>query len=258
MLPDVTRLHAIPLVAMLLAACSSDSATSAKNDSGQTTKENGQATKVSGPETAPDGTKLGQLRTSEHIDLNLLVNKTPAEVEAVLGPAQETGSDRLSCVRFVPERVFFSCEQEIRVWRRPPFEAVRIEFEDGRAANVSLSGLPGEGSFDVDAALASVGVSLPEAPAHDNPPLGVGGEPEAVVDRWEWSNDRARLRVDGLEHRVRVSVVDSLWSRAKIEIINNHPLDPGQAARIKPVKGAAPGEPSSPASESASADQPPN
>ena len=231
---------------MLLAACSTDSATSAKNESGQTTNEDGQATKVSGPETAPDGTKLGQLRSSEHIDLNLLVNKTPAEVEAVLGPATETGTDRLSCVRFVPQRVFFSCEHEIRVWKRPPFEQVRIEFEDGRAANVSLSGLPGEGSFNLDAALASIGVSLPEAPSHDNPPLGIGGEPEAVVDRWEWSNDRARLRVDGLEHRVRVSVVNSEWSRAKIEIINNHPLDPGQTARIKPAQGSAPADAMSP------------
>jgi hypothetical protein len=226
---------------VLLAACSSDSAPSAnKNEPTPVDKKAGQATNVSGPAAAPDGTTLGQLRSSEHIDLNLLVNKTPAEVEAVLGPAQNTGTDRISCVRFVPERVFFACEHEIRVYQRPPFGQIRIDFEDGRAANVALDGLPGEGKFDLDAALASVGVVLPEAPSHDNPPLGVGGEPEAVVDRWEWANDRARLRVDGLEHRVRVSVVDFEWRRAKIEIINNHPLDPGQTARIKSVKGSSP------------------
>ncbi len=195
----------------------------------------------------PDGTTLGQLRTTEHIDLNLLVNKTPAEVEAVLGAAQQVGSDQVSCVRFVPERVFFACQQEIRLYQHPPFEQIRVEFEDGRAANVALSGLPGEGAFNLVAALASVGVSMPDAPKHDNPGLGVGGEPDAVVDRWEWSNSRARLRIDGLEHRVRVSVVNSEYRRAKLEIINNSPLSPEQAARIKPAKG-----------ESSSVSEPPN
>jgi hypothetical protein len=182
---------------------------------------------------------LGQLRSTEHIDLNLLVNKTPAEVEAVLGAAESTGSDRVSCVRFVPERVFFACEQEIRVYQHPPFEQIRVEFEDGRAANVALTGLPGEGQFNLDTALDLAGVVLPESPSHDNPPLGVGGEPSDVVDRWEWVNSRARLRVDGLEHRVRMSVVNSEYRRAKLEIINNNPLSPEQAARIKPVQGAA-------------------
>jgi hypothetical protein len=229
------------LSTLLLAACSSDSATSATQDGakpsgdGQTINE----PRVSGPAMMDDGTTLGQLRTSEHIDLNLLVNKTPAEVEAVLGAAKEVGSDQSSCVRFLPERVFFACEQEVRLYQHPPFEQIRIEFEDGRAANVALSGFPGEGPFNLDAALASVGVLLPEAPAHDNPPLGIGGDPGDTVDRWEWSNSRARLRVDGLEQRVRVSVVNSEYGRAKLEIINNNPLSPEQAARIKPVQGAS-------------------
>jgi hypothetical protein len=231
------------LSTLLLAACSSDSATSAaQDDQAKPAKGDGQTTnepRVSGPAAMPDGTKLGQLRTSEHIDLNLLVNKTPAEIEAVLGAAQDSGSDRVSCVRFVPERVFFACVQEIRVYQHPSFEQIRVEFEDGRAANVALSGLPGEGSFNLDVALASVGVSMPETPSHDNPPPGIGGEPGDVVDRWEWSNARARLRVDGLEQRVRVSVVNSEYRRAKLEIINNNPLSSEQAARIKPVKGAA-------------------
>lgn len=239
----MTRLHATLLGTLLLGACSSDSATGAsKDEAGQPTESgDGQTTKtrVSGPAAASDGTALGQLRTSEHIDLNLLVNKSPAEVEAVLGPPQETGSDRVSCVRFIPARVFFACQQEIRTYAKPPFEQIRIEFEDGLAANVSLIGLPGEGTFNLDAALASVGVVLPEAPAHDNPALGIGGEPGDVVDRWEWSNSRARLRVDDLEHLVRVSVVNSEYRRAKLEIINNNPLSPEQAARIKPVKGTS-------------------
>lgn len=239
------------LSAVLLAACSSDSATSAaQNEEAKPTGDGRTINepRVSGPAALPDGTTLGQLRTSEHIDLNLLVNKTPAEVDAVLGAAQHTGSDRGSCVRFVPERVFFACQQEIRVYQRPPFEQIRIEFEDGRAANVALSGLPGEGPFNLDAALASVGVLLPEAALHDNPPLGMGGDPGDVVDRWEWSNSRARLRVDGLEQRVRVSVINSEYRRAKLEIINNNPLSPEQAARIKPVKGES----------SATSEPPPN
>jgi hypothetical protein len=144
-------------------------------------------------------------------------------------------------VRFVPERVFFACEQEIRVYQRPPFEQVRIEFEDGRATNVGLAGLPGDGPFKLDAALASVGVVMPETPLHDNPGLAIGGDPGDVVDRWEWPNDRARLRVDGLEQRVRVSVVNSDYRRAKLEIINNNPLSPEQTARIKTVGGESSG-----------------
>jgi hypothetical protein len=226
---------------LLLVACSSDSAKSANEKASQAAGSEGQAIKeprVSGPAAGPDGTSLGQLQTAEHIDLNLLVNKTPAEVEAVLGSAQDMGSDRVSCVRFVPERVFFACEQEIRVYQHPPFEQIRVEFEDGRAANVTISGLPGEGKFDLDAGLASVGVVLPDPPSHDNPPLGVGGDSGDVVDRWEWPNDRARLRVDGLEYRVRLSVVNSEYRRAKLEVINNNPLSAEQAARIKPVKGS--------------------
>jgi hypothetical protein len=238
------------LSTLLLAACPSDSATSASQNEGAKPIGAGPTTnepRVSGPATLPDGTTLGQLRTSEHIDLNLLVNKTPDEVDAVLGPPKDTGTDRVSCVRFVPERVFFACEQQIRVYQRPPFEQVRVEFEDGRAANIGITGLPGEGAFNLDAALASVGVLLPEAPSHSNPALGIGGDPGDVVDLWEWSNARARLRVDGLEHRVRVSVVNSEYRRAKLEIINNNPLSSEQAARIKPVKGETASSVSEPA-----------
>jgi hypothetical protein len=240
----------MPLCTVLLAACPGDSAMSANQNKALPADGKALEPRVSGPAVAPDGTTLGQLRSSEHIDLNLLVNKTPAEVEAVLGKPENLGSDRVSCVRFVPERVFFACQQEIRIYQRPPFAHIRVEFEDGRAANVTLSGLPGEGVFNVDAALALVGVVLPDAPSHDNPPLGVGGDPDDVVDRWEWGNSRARLRIDGLEHRVRVSVVNSDYRRSKLEIINNNPLSPEQTARIKPVKGS-PGE-------SSSSSEPPN
>jgi hypothetical protein len=74
--------------------------------------------------------------------------------------------------------------------------------------------------------------------------VGGGGPAAAVqpeVDRWEWGNSRARLRVDGLEQRVRVSVVNSEYRRAKLEIINNNPLNPEQVARIKTMPGESSG-----------------
>lgn len=249
MLPLVTRLQTSLLIAVLLTACAKDSAPGA--DAGQS-KARGQKTTeatpdASGPVADEDGTTLGRLEAAEHINLNALVNKTVAEVDAVLGSPADTGSDRISCVRFVPKRVFFACEQEIRVYQHPRFEQIRVEFEDGRAATVAVSGLPGEGEFEPEAALASVGVTVPDAPRHDNPPLSMGGEPGDVVDRWEWSNSRARLRIDGLEHRVRLSTINKEWSRSKLEIINNHPLNDEQKAKIKPVKGS--GEPAEPEPE---------
>jgi hypothetical protein len=234
------RLHASLIAALLLGGCTTDP----KTDAGKTTAD---AKAPTEPELGPDGKPLGRVVASQYIDLRQLANKTVAEVEDVLGEPTTTGTDRVSCVRFVPERVFFACEQQIRVYQRPPFEQVRVEFEDGRAANIGITGLPGEGAFNLDAALASVGVLLPEAPSHSNPALGIGGDPGDVVDLWEWSNASARLRVDGLEHRVRVSVVNSEYRRAKLEIINNNPLSSEQAARIKPVKGETASSVSEPA-----------
>ncbi|WP_146155980.1 hypothetical protein [Enhygromyxa salina] len=241
----MTRIQTSLLIAVLLTACAKDSAPGAdagpSKDSGQ--KATATPSAVSGPAQDAAGTTLGRIEASEHINLNALVNKTAAEVDAVLGSPSDTGSDRISCVRFVPKRVFFACEQEIRVYEHPQFEQIRVEFEDGRAAVVAISGLPGEGAFEPDAALASVGLVLPDAPHHDNPALGMGGEPGDVVDRWEWSNSRARLRIDGLEHRVRLSTVNGEWSRSKLEIIINHPLNDAQKAKIKPVRGAEPAAP---------------
>ena len=141
-------------------------------------------------------------------------------------------------MRFLPERVFYACEQSARIYDHEQFEQIRVDFEDGYAAQVTLSGLPGEGDFDPEAALASVGVSLPDKPKHDNPSMGMGGEPGDVVDRWVWGNSSARLRVDDLEHRVQLSVVNGDWRRSKLEIIVNHPLTPEQAAKIKLPRGA--------------------
>jgi hypothetical protein len=236
----VSRLHASLIAALLLGGCAKDPGDANKNDAKQNEPDD------AAPELGPDGKPLGRIVASQYIDLRTLANKPIAEVEAVLGEPTSTGTDRVSCVRFVPERVFFACEQEIRVYPHREFEFIRIEFEDGRAAMVALSGLPGDGPFDPKAALVAVGLELPGEPKHDNPPLNApqaGGEPGAVVDRWEWGNSRARLLIDGLEHRVRLTTVNGEWRRAKLELINNHPLTADQKQRIKPVPAAEPSTP---------------
>src|SRR5690606_22592419 len=73
----VTRLHVSLLCAMLLAACSPDSATGAD---GKPAAGGAGATpvghEVSGPAAANDGTSLGQLVANDLVNLNAIVNKT--------------------------------------------------------------------------------------------------------------------------------------------------------------------------------------
>jgi hypothetical protein len=231
------------LIAVLLTACSNDSASRANSDAGKKSA-NGQKANVDTPDSPEvsgpavvDGVALGQVKATPQINLNALVNKTSAQVDALLGPPKDVGTDRISCVRFLPDRVFFACEQEIRVYESEHFEQIRVEFEDGLSAMVAISGLPGEGPFEPIAALASVGVSVPDEPRHDNPPPAINGDSSDVIDRWEWGNSSARLRIDGLEQRVRLSVVNKDWRRAKLELINNHPLTDEQTAKIKLPRG---------------------
>lgn len=235
MLRPVTRLHASLLATLLLAACTKESASGAKTDA----DAGGSAATEADPKPklGADGKPLGRLSASEFLDLRELVNKTPEQVEAVLGEPSDTGKDRISCVRFVPERVFFACEQEIRLYSHTHFESIRVEYEDGRAAVVAVSGLPGDGPFDPRAAVLALGLELPGEPTHSQPKLD-RAEAGDAVDRWDWGNSGARLRVDGQEQRVRLSVVNGEWRRAKLEIINNNPLSPAQQERIKQPRGA--------------------
>ncbi len=174
------------------------------------------------------------------VDLAPLLNQTPEQVEIVLGQPTEKGTQRISCVRFVPERVFFACEQEARFYANPKFERIVVEYEDGVATTVQLVGLPGEGEFNPDKALAIAGLALPGNPHASRPPFGLGDTPDQVVQTWDWYNDSARMLVDGQQFRVRVSVVNDDWKRSKIEVINNSPLDEQQRKRIKPSKSAPP------------------
>lgn len=242
----MTRLHASLIAALLLGACSRDGASNSKQ---APEKARASDTEPTQPKLGADGQPLGRLSAAEHIDLRQIVNQTPEQVDAVLGQPIDTGSDRVSCVRFVPERVFFACEQQIRIYAHPQFESIRVEFEDGRAATVALAGLPGEGSFDPQQALATVGLELPGEPRHDNPPITsmAGDGSTDTVDRWEWGNSRARLLIDGLEHRVRLTAINGEWRRAKLELINNNPLSDEQKQRIKLPRGAEPASETEPA-----------
>ncbi|MFO7562956.1 MAG: hypothetical protein R6X02_09970 [Enhygromyxa sp.] len=233
----MTRLHASLIAALLLGGCQKDAPAEEARDEAKQAPPSADA--PAEPKLGPDGKPLGRVVASEFIDLREIANKTPEQVDALLDAPTDTGSDRISCVRFVPDRVFFACEQQIRVYGHRHFESVRVEFEDGRAAIIALSGLPGDGPFDPKAALKAVGLELPGEPVHDNPGF-VAAQEGDVVDRWEWGNDRARLLIDGLEQRVRLTVVNQEWRRAKLELINNNPLSPEQKQRIKPVRGEEP------------------
>ncbi len=179
---------------------------------------------------------LGRLTKGDVVPLAKILNRTLQEAEKVLGEPTDRGSGRISCVRFVPDRVFFKCEQETRVYdgSKLNLKFVDVEYEDGRAASVSLIGLPGDGPFDLERALSLVGLDLPGEPHHKQPTEFLPGD-ASDVRVWDFGNSAARLLVDGLQHRVQVSVVDSDWARAKIKVIVNHPLNADQTARIRPV-----------------------
>jgi hypothetical protein len=170
------------------------------------------------------------------IDLSGLLQQKPEVVEVVLGQPVETGKQRISCVRFVPERVFFACEQEARFYAFSGFERIEVEYEDGVAAAISLVGVMGEGAFEPQKALALAGLELEGEPHHERPAL-IGGQTD-VVDTWTWNNAQARMRVADKEHMVRISVINGEWARSQVEVFDNSPLTEDQKQRIKPIRGA--------------------
>jgi hypothetical protein len=160
-----------------------------------------------------------------------LLGKPPADVQKRLGEPTGKGMQRTSCVRFLPERIWFECNYAHQRYNDTTgtYKAVQVSYEDGKAAAVAFEGIPGEGAFDPVAALAKVGLELPSAPRPSEPAEG--------VRLWSWFNSEARLVVDGLQYRVEVSTVDDKWENGKVEIILNHPLDAAQQSRIKEVRG---------------------
>ena len=209
-----------------------------------TTKTRDEAAAPSKAENAPDPTPApsrvdqassdepseptkGRFISGAPLPLGSLLGKSPQEVEPSLGEPKGKGMMKKSCVRFLPDRVFFECNY---AWQRyadqsGTYEAVLVGYEDGKAASIAVEGIPGEGAFDPKAALAKVGLELPEAPTRSEP------TDEAKV--WSWFNDKARLLVDGAQYRVEVSSVGDQWSTSKVEIILNQPLSAEQKAKIK-------------------------
>jgi hypothetical protein len=181
------------------------------------------------PEDEKAAQTMGRILPDAPIPLHEVLGHAPADAEKVLGEPTETGSSRISCVRFLPDRTFFACEQEARAYadKSGKFEGIRVEYEDGKAASIALTGLVGEGDFSPEQALTIVGLELP-------------GEfrtikPKPEVEVWDYWNSEARLVLDGKQYRVQVSVVDGEWPRSKVEIMINHPLTDDEKSRIKPA-----------------------
>jgi hypothetical protein len=165
-----------------------------------------------------------------------LIGKPPAEVQAQLSEPLAKGMARGSCVRFVPERTWFSCKFALQRYgdKGGAYKAIGVEYEDGVATTLAFEGpTRAEGTVDPRAALAYVGLELPGEPKLDTP--------DAQTQVWSWFNGAARLRIDGHQYRVVVSSVGADWSRTKIELILNDPLSDEQRARVMPV-----GQPSAP------------
>lgn len=196
----------------------------------------GPADPDAGP-TKADETKTDPAKDLGRLDATLLplgdmLGAAPQVVEGHLGPPKAKGGRRESCVRFVPDRVWFSCES---VWQRyedknGTLSGVRVFYEDGVATAIGLESIPGQGPFDPRKALEIAGVHLPGEPTLQTP--------EASVRIWSWFNNQARLKVKGREYKVEVSVIGDDWHSAKVEVILNDRLNADEKARLLPTKGA--------------------
>jgi hypothetical protein len=184
----------------------------------------------------------GSVRDDVPYPLAALLGRPRAEVEAKLGAKRDkdTGG-RSTCVRFVPERTWFRCESR---WQRyddlapSRFGAVMVTYEDGVVAAFTLDGLPGEGAFDHQRALALAGLELPGEPRVRKPQNPLDPSRSADVTVWSYFNDAARLEVGGRQYRVEVSVVEGQWARAKVDVILNDRLNDDERARIVPAGDA--------------------
>ncbi len=178
---------------------------------------------------------MAKLLDGAPLPLAELMGKSPQDVQPKFGEPTGKGLVRESCIRFVPERVWFGCKY---VYQRyadisGKFEAVQVTYEDGAVTGLGFEGLKGEGEFTPTAALAFIGLELP----------GPGKEtsPSENVQLWSWFNNTARLLIDGKQYRVSVSVVGGEWSSSKVEVILNHPLTDEQKAKVR--TGAEPAAP---------------
>ena len=186
-----------------------------------------------GPGLARD-TSDAIIRDDVALPLSSLLGQVPQDVEAMLGDPPGKGFLKNSCVRFAPKRIFFGCEYASQTYadKTGTFGSVTVDYEDGRSARVAFTGLPGEGPLTWQEALALVGLEIPRAPATRSPADG--------VTVWSWYNGAARLFIGGQQYRVEASVVGDDRSRAKVDVILNHPLSPEQEAKIIEVTAKRP------------------
>lgn len=168
------------------------------------------------------------VRDGVPLPLTSLLGHPPPDVQARLGEPTGKGMQRSTCVRFVPERVWFDCNY---AWQRyhdatGRYAAIQVAYEDGVATEVAFEGIPGDGAFDPRVALEHVGLVLPKPPRQSEPALG--------VTLWSWFNSEARLLIDGKQYRVEVSSRGD-WASSKVDVILNDPLTEEQKAKIRPT-----------------------
>jgi hypothetical protein len=125
---------------------------------------------------APRPTKLAQARDDVPLPLTKLLGRRSPRCRRSSASTLGKGMVRDSCVRFVPERVFFTCKyaQQRYADKTDNFAAVRSAYEDGVATEVAYDGWKhGSGAFTPEALLAGVGLVLPEPGAAAAPADGV-------------------------------------------------------------------------------------
>jgi hypothetical protein len=208
----------IPALALALLACGSSPYGSSQDDAPQ------KATIDEGPLGAIVG---GPLPIAE------MLGHSPPEVQAHLGDPLGKGGVRKSCVRWVPDKTWFSCDH---AWQRyadksGTFDAIGVEYENGKASMLAFEGVPGDGAFEPRKALAAVGLQLPGEPTQSAPAEG--------VTLYSWFNSASRLRIHGRQYRVEVSTVGGTWDASRVAIVLNDPLSDEEKAKIVPVKGQA-------------------
>jgi hypothetical protein len=212
------------------ASCSGANETTSKEERAST------ATESTDLKAQPKPTKIskgGQFLADAPVKWSDILRATPEAVAAVLGDHTREGGGRISCVRFLPKRVHFACTHVARDYAHPAFEKVTVDFEDGRAAAVSLVGFKGAaGDFSIDAATKAAGIKAARPP---RPQSAEGAEV------FVWFNHEAQLLVAKDQFLMRLSTVDRDWAKTKLEVIFNGPLSDEEKARTKAHKaGAAP------------------
>ncbi len=222
---------------IVLLGCPADENASAarKGDAKAKADAKGDAKPDAKVDAKADAPKNGRVLEGP-LPIEAMLGHTPAEVEAKLGDTLGKGVQRKSCVRYVPDRTWFSCQHARQRYADPngKFTAIGMEYEDGKASAISFDGFVTEGAFTPEAALAIVGIEVPGQPKVEEP------EPGAKV--YSWFNASARLLIGGRQYRVQVSTVGDDWARTKVDVILNDPLNADEQSRkIEPQAGEQPG-----------------